>query len=384
MGASRSRKTSTKAGRDRPENRRQNTVESRRQSRPEYLRQSRAENRPEGRCEAEVLPGLAQFAAAELEGLGAQILDVGDDAISFRYSGPREGLLGLRRTVSVHEVLRFEVPRPKAFLGHEHLTRLTELVTALRRGPPPQSFDGFRFGAAGSDSPVFSRLAVVLSKATGLAYEEEGELLLRFRPASGGGWDVLGRITPRPLSARSWRECNLPGGLNATVAAAALDLLGNGPDDSFLNLMCGSGTLLVERGLLGDWDRGVALDIDRRAVECARRNIEAAGLAATTELLQADATALPFPERSFDRLCADLPWGDVVGDHSENARLYPAFLAEAARVAKPRARLLAITHEIRLFTATVGAQKRWRQLSEPVRVFHGGHRPGLYLLELTE
>lgn len=361
--------------------------------RPDQLRgkrqEQRADRRPEKHpdsgtdhlFEAEVLPGLVPIAAAELEELDAAITASREDSIRFRYGGPRVALLELRSIVAVHEVQHFDVPRPKALLGHEHFTRLTELVARLQRGPPVQHFNGFRFGAAGSDSPVFARLAQALAQATGLGYREDGELLLRFRRAEDEGWEVLGRLTPRPLSARHWRECNLPGGLNATVAAAALDLLGSSPGDSFLNLMCGSGTLLIERGLAGQWSRGVAVDIDPHALECAERNVTAAGLAARTQLLLADATALPFEAGTFDRLCADLPWGDVVGHHRENERLYPAFLGESGRVAVTGARLLAITHEIRLFEAAVAGQGSWRRTGEPIRVFHGGHRPGLYLLE---
>ena len=34
------------------------------------------------------------------------------------------------------------------------------------------------------------------------------------------GWEALVRLTPRPLSARPWRVCNLPGALDATAAHA--------------------------------------------------------------------------------------------------------------------------------------------------------------------
>ena len=34
----------------------------------------------------------------------------------------------------------------------------------------------------------------------------------------GEGWEVLVRLTPRPLTARPWRVCNWPGALNAVVA----------------------------------------------------------------------------------------------------------------------------------------------------------------------
>ncbi|MEX2534935.1 MAG: methyltransferase domain-containing protein [Trueperaceae bacterium] len=342
---------------------------------------------PAALFEVEVLPGLVPFVAEELKRFGAQLLVAGEGGVTFYYTGPRARLFELRRCVSVYEVLRFDVPRPKALLGHEHFTRILALVGRLRQGPPEQEFAGIRLGAAGGGSPVFARLTSALAEASGLAHRsddnrsDDGELLLRFRRDPKGGWEVLGRLTPRPLSARAWRECNMPGGLNASIAAVSHDLLGSSAGDRYLNLMCGSGTLLIERGLAGKWARGVGIDIERQAIACASRNVAAAGLMAKAELLVADALSLPFERSSFNRLSVDLPWGDAVGDHQGNAQLYPRFLDEAGRVAAPSANLLVITHELKLFERVLAAQSLWRLGREPLRVFQGGHRPGLHLLE---
>lgn len=323
---------------------------------------------------------MAPFATAELRALGAKLLRKSDDALLFEHHGSRRELLSLRRCVAVFVVIGFDLPRPKALLGHAHLSRLIAAVGDVRREAPAGAYQGFRFGAAGSDSPAFRRLAEALSAASGLPERADGDLLLRVRPGSRGGWEVLLRLTPRPLSARDWRVCNRPGGLNATVAVAAHDMLRTAATDRYLNLMCGSGTLLIERGLAGRWSRGVGVDLDPEALACAKANLAGAGLAARAELLPADATALPFESASFDRLSADLPWGDAVGRHRDNSELYPRFLTESARVASKGARMVAITHELRLFEAAVAGQSGWRA-ANTVRVFHGGHRPGLYLLE---
>ena len=75
----------------------------------------------------------------------------------------------------------------------------------------------------------------------------------------------------------------------------------------------------------------------------------------------------------------DPPWGDAVGTHRQNAVLYPAFLTECARVAAPGARLVLLTHEIRLLERTLQSQNVWG-LEREFRVFHGGHYPRVYLL----
>lgn len=297
-----------------------------------------------------------------------------------------EPLLNLRSAVAAYLVTQFDVPRPRALLGNEHFRRLLASFETVRALHPAGAFMSFRFGAAGSDSAVFERLAAQLGAATGLTYDpEEGDLLLRVRPGRPG-WDVLTRLSPRPLSARAWRVCNLTGGLNATVAVAINDLtmnelaLKNRPSSRrYLNAMCGSGTLLIERALDGPGGQIIGCDIDPAALACAAQNVRAAGLEANIDLHRADATALPFADGTFDTLTADLPWGDAVGSHAANAALYPAFLKEMARVAAKGASLVVLTHEVKLFERVLAEQKEWR-LEREQRVFHGGHHPRLYLL----
>src|SRR5690606_18397991 len=111
----------------------------------------------------------------------------------------------------------------------------------------------------------------------------DGELLVRVRPFRQGqisGWEVLLRLTPRPLSARAWRTCNRPGGLNATVAVAVNEMLGLDARGAYLNLMCGSGTLLVERALAGAHGTLVGIDSQQEAVECSAANLASAGVGA--------------------------------------------------------------------------------------------------------
>lgn len=327
-----------------------------------------------------MLEGLEPFARRELERLGAHVEAASATELRLRFGGPPAALAGLRRAVAAYRLERFDVPRPKALLGDRHLRRLLALLGEVRDGAP---FEGFRLSAAGADSPAFRRLATALAEGTGLRHDpEEGELLVRVRPAPDGeGWEVLPRLTPRPLSARAWRVCNRGGGLNAAVAAAGTDLLGVHGDDRYLNLMCGSGTLLVERARAGDARALTGADRDPEALACARRNLDAAGLTGV-ELREADATRLPWPDASFDALAADPPWGDDVGSHEENARLYPAFLREARRLAAPGARLLVVTHEIRLLDRVLAEGVGWRETAR-VRVFHGGHRPAMVRLEPT-
>ncbi|WP_027482692.1 methyltransferase domain-containing protein [Deinococcus pimensis] len=329
--------------------------------------------------ELEVLPGVERFALDELRDMhGVRVPEgavVDDGAIQFTFDGPARALRRLRSAVAAYVVERFDVPRPKALLGHEHLTRLMAFVGEAAQN---DEFQSFRIGAAGRDSDVFARLTGEIERATGLRHDpEEGELLLRFVRA-GDGWEVLARTSARPLSARTWRRCNMSGGLNATLANVMSRAAGLREADRVFNPMCGSGTLLIERAALGKAEMLVGADISDAALACARENVEASG-ARDVELGRMDVVNDPLPARAFDLVLADLPWGDAIGTHAANEELYPAFLKSMAHVTSTRGRMVVLTHEVKLFERLLEQERRW-QVKSVQKVSHGGHWPRLYVL----
>lgn len=324
--------------------------------------------------ECEALPGLEDLLEAEI----GRLVGAGP-GLRFHSTGPLTALLQLRMAQAVYLVVAVAAARPTALLGEQQLRRIEAAAAAVLALHPTGAFGSFRFGAAGDRTSTFQRLAAELSRRTGLAYDPEaGDLMFRVR-RSGQHWEALVRISPRPLSTRAWRVSNWPGALNANIAAGMVELLGARPLDRFVNLACGSGTLLIERLLRAPAREAIGYEIDPRALEAARANAGAAGLGDRFRLVRADVTRLPRAWSSVDVLAADLPYGDLVGSHSENARLYPALLREAARVAAPGARFAVITHDIRLFQRCLEQAAAWR-LERSLRVFQGGHRPEISLL----
>ncbi len=339
---------------------------------------------------AELIQGLEDVGVRELERLGArQVRRVADGA---RFEAQDvQRVLRARTVAAFYLQLTFGVPRPKALLGDAALRRLTAAVgsvagergagTDLSGGP----FDGLRLAAAGKDSPVMRRLGEELARAAGLGYDpEEGELLVRLRPDPlGAGWEVLLRLTPRPATARWWRVCNRAGGLNAAVAAAMNELAGSKRVGRYLNLMCGSGTLLVERALAGPARRLVGVDVDPGAITCAERNLAAARVAERCELITADiadlGAELTAEAGPFDVVTADAPWGDAIGRNADNRQLYPRLFAKAAELAAPHARFVLLTHEVKLVRALLRDAQGWELLHE-TQVAHGGHNPLLLVL----
>jgi 23S rRNA G2445 N2-methylase RlmL len=324
--------------------------------------------------ECEALPGLEDLLRREVGGLPGA-----GPGLRFAYAGPLASLLQLRMAQSVYLVMPVAAARPTGLLGEQHLRRLENAIATVRALHPSGSIRSFRIGAAGEGSTTFRRLASELAKRTELPYDaDEGDLLLRVRRA-GRGWEAVLRISPRPLSARPWRVSNLAGALNATIAAAMVELTHPAESDRFANLACGSGTLLIERLLRAPAEEALGYEVDPTALQAARSNAAAAGLARRLQLIRADIRQLPRQPGSLDSLVADLPYGDLVGSHAANAQLYPAVLREAARVSVPGARLAVITQDIRLFQRCLAETPDWR-LERRLRVFQGGHRPEVSVL----
>src|SRR5690606_11306387 len=319
-----------------------------------------------------VVRGIEDLASAELEELGAVDVRPGEGGLRLRHPRPSV-LLDAGMVSAVYRELRYDVARPKALLGDAAARRLAAVVSETAG-----SMRTFRLAAAGSDSTVFRRLGAGLEQATRLREDRvDGEMLVRIRPfreADESGWEVLVRLTSRPLSTRSWRTCNRPGGLNATVAVALNDVLGFDATDRYLNLMCGSGTLLVERALAAPYQRLVGVDIEASALACSADNLASAAVGSDVELIAGDVRDRGLAELLLDGLRAggtggfssvavDAPWGDAIGSHRENEELHQAVFRLAAAVLAPRGRFGLITHEVKLLRRLLDRDHDWKVVS---------------------
>ena len=303
-------------------------------------------------------------------------------SVRFEYSGRPQDLLALKTVLAVSLIRHFPVPRPKALLGDQNLRAMLDDIETARSLFPRDAFATFYLSAAGADSPVMARLKETLSAKTGLIASSTGDLQIRLR-RNGDGWEVLTRLSPRPLATRSWRVCHREGGLDASVAHAMILLTQPSAGDVFVNLCCGSGTLLIERLARMPASLAAGCDIDTEALLCARANVDAAGYSGKVELTEWDARAIPLPDCVTDAIVADLPFGTRVGSHAQNMTLYPAILREAARVAKPGARFCLLTGELRLMTELLERSPHW-SVEQSLRIRLAGLVPALFVLQRRE
>jgi tRNA (guanine6-N2)-methyltransferase len=337
--------------------------------------------------EATFSEGLAQFAIDELEAVGVDTgkAHVREDRVRCDMKGDWRPLTTLRSVNAVYALRQFAVARPRALLGHQHFNELAGAVETVIRAWPPGSFRTLAVSAAGSDSGVMVRLREELAARVGLSptNSTEGDMLLRLRP-NDGGWEAMVRTSPRPLSTRSWRAANMPGALNGPVAHVMALMTGPTEADRILNIACGSGSLLRERADIGPFTVGVGVDVDERALKASTANLSSSKAWDRIGLVRGDAARLPLRDGSVDVVMGDLPFGKLVGGHSENEALYPRLLDEIVRVTRTNGRIVLITHDIRLMERLLTQRSRHLVLRETTRTRLGAMSPRIYRIVRSE
>lgn len=315
-------------------------------------------------------------------------------------------LLEMRTVSQIFVAQSFSVNRPSGLLSPEHLRDIARTLSqCLKNNPHAKSF---RLDAAGKNSTTMQRLADKLFVATGLQYDpEEGEILLRIRPTPGlpqpeplsqsdsrsrfkgenilnesysHSWEVLTRVSLLPLSARDWRVANYRGALDATVAAAICRSLGSGAKENFLNLMCGSATLLIERALLGPANQIIGVEISEEALRCAADNVAAARLNKRIKLYQDDVLKVRLDESSFNSIVVNFPWGEALGKKSALPALYSMTLERVDELAATGAKLAILSQRDDLVLSLITDKLKGWRLIEQQQIFQGGFTPTLFIL----
>lgn len=315
-------------------------------------------------------------------------------ATEVRLRAPRtpEGvraLADLRCAVAAYLAIEVDTPRPSGLTSTQALAAFDRAMEAIAWQRPRVRFTGLRLEAAGSDTDLMRRVAQEFADRAGVpvADDGEGDLMVRVR-RRGPGWEALVRTTARPLATRAWRTERYPGALNATIAAAIVTELGVCEQDVVVDLMCGSGTLLIERMARGPAAELYALDRELAALAALRTHLRAARVRGRVEVVQADiadvcaetpdgAARLPYGRATW--VVANPPWGELLGEHETNERLYGELLDAVDRLGAPEVVAGILTHDIRRFETLLERDERWRVVARP-QFFAKGHRPRLFVL----
>jgi len=163
------------------------------------------------------------------------------------------------------------------------------------------------------------------------------------------------RLSDRTMRHRSYKTRHLPASLRPTVASAMIFLSDPQPHDVFLDPMCGASTILIERALAGRYRFLLGGDIDPGAVETSLANI--GPRYKPIQMHHWDATCLPLKDGSVEKVVSNLPFGEQIGTHRDNAVLYPRLFREVGRVVKPGGRLVLLSGEHQLMKDTLSKSR---------------------------
>lgn len=207
--------------------------------------------------------------------------------VVFDYAGPAQDLLRLRTTEDVFSQIAYHddltrLRRDLRLLGElveksEGVGQMVNDYLRIRRFSAPPTFrvisrqyGKFEYTRKELTATLWRSLKARYPRWTPVADDAQVEFWANLL----GSQFLLGaRLSDRTMRHRFERKVELPASLRPSVAAAMVLLTEPGPDDIFLDPMCGSGTILYERMQAGPYGRVLGGDIDPERVDAARKNV---------------------------------------------------------------------------------------------------------------
>src|SRR5436305_3815041 len=177
----------------------------------------------------------------------------------------------------------------------------------------------------------------------------------------------------------AYRVSDVGASINPVVGACLARLVRRGERSVVVDPTCGSGTLLIERGLLDAGTMLSGIDISPTATRAATGNVIAAGLAARIAVRQGDGgDAAAWPDRC-DEVLANLPFGMRTEDRNLDG-LYRRIVGNIARTLNPGGRALLYTTNAKTLIALLRRTVKLKVIGER-RVESGGVQVGLWIVE---
>ena len=176
----------------------------------------------------------------------------------------------------------------------------------------------------------------------------------------------------------SYRKESLPASIHPATAAGILRLASDylTTNARVLDPFCGSGTMLIERMLLSPCSHVTGVDITPKALEKAVINAEAAN--AKIEFVCKD--CIKFRAAApYDEVIANMPFGNRVGSHENNTRLYGDFISKLPEWLKPGGIAVLYTMEFTLLKNKLSETDRLELIGR-ARTEAGGLMPSVFIL----
>jgi len=347
---------------------------------------------------ASVHPGLEEIAGEEIRArLGdARIVGTQRGWVLFRYPASAADVLRLRTVEDVFVIL-FRTDQLPPF-RKEALPLLTRMARNSHYWT--QALTSFDQARRGKVKRVTFRVVAQMSGRHGFRRQEVRDAVLLGVQARWNGWKPVAedahlevwasiagswaivaiRLSDRRMRHRTYKQEHRPAALRPTLAAAMVTLTSPSPTDRFCDPMCGTGTLLAERQLLGSYRALLGGDILPDALRAAGTNLERVRAQAPKPTLYLwDARQLPLRTGWVDAIACNLPFGEQIGSHADNPALYEAFFRQVKRVLRPGGRAVLLTSEKALMRDLL---RRYPQLKREREILVGvlGKAARIYVL----
>jgi 23S rRNA G2445 N2-methylase RlmL len=336
-----------------------------------------------------VIPGLEPVAEDEIQrDLGGDVKKTGPGLVVFRVPAIDASLLHLRTVDDVFllgwgtDQLTYraeDLDRIRRWTAREvDWDRLLRLHHAIR--PKPKGKPTYRLVAQMTGTHGYRRIDARDALARGL----EGKLPASWRHAEENAavevWLTIHgataycglRLSDRTMRHRTYKMDHIAASLRPTLAAALVRLADIKPNQVILDPMCGAGTILAEV-LEATRARSMPVqvwggDLDAAALRAAGPNLRRLGRALLTRW---DATRLPLPNQSVDRLVSNPPFGKQLGRPEDMGPLYQRMVQEYDRVLRPFGRAVLLVGDVALLKQA--AQAVFWKLLQQLRVRILGH-----------
>jgi 23S rRNA G2445 N2-methylase RlmL len=296
----------------------------------------------------EVTPAVLQLRTVE----DVFLLAWGTDQLSYRAADLDKIRRWTAREVNWDHLLRIHHavrPKPKGKPTYRLVTQMTGEHGYLRRDARKALAEGLTGKLPASWRPAEEKAAV--------------EIWLTIHGATA----VCGlRLSDRTMRHRTYKMEHLPASLRPTLAAAMARLAEIKPKHVVIDPMCGAGTILAEVLELARHsgirpETIVGGDVSPAALRAAGPNLRSLG---RVILARWDATALPLPDQSVDRVVCNPPFGKQLSRPEEIGPLYHQLLQEWNRVLRPRGRAVLLVSDWAALKSAAAAVE-WK----PVRHF---------------
>lgn len=249
---------------------------------------------------------------------------------------------------------------------------LAQKIVDINYGKTKRLLDGFREGIKGKKFsltvslpalpnlqtiPFKNLLAQELAKAKEWTYTEKDHTNFDIRIFKAEKTLLVGcRLTKESLHERPYKQQYLRGSLRPTIAAALVELAMNGNKPGKLaDSFCGSGTILAEAYLKGNDIWGG--DIDGGAVNVTKSNLKNLDVQKLDQIGIRNAEQPNLPEKFFDYIVSNLPWGKQI-EADSFSDLFMNALKEYKRIIKPNGSIVLLSKKPEMI------------LSAAERIFH--------------